>query len=811
MRKNALNVVIFLFLAGAMFFLWQQMEKNMPKPAPKEDPTPEVVDDQKKKDEQAKKDKEKQPEVPKVEPKPQPKIEPVVQKKAPTPRLVALGDDSFYNRVLLTNIGGGVQQVVLPKFGQADRVGREVKQKDAEGNSTTTPVPLYLIPGVPQHRSKALREEYVVPPIGPGDVKDPSILAEPSYTIFHYPTIEAKRPESLMGEDEWEPAPGYGTKEAPKIKVLPTGEHEMAYEYKLEDSKYKFTKTYTLGPKDYHVSLKIKIERLPGAVKGQTPLRYQLSGPRGLPIEGEWYSTTYRNAIIGWKDKKEANRRQVEDAASIGAKRGGEERLGGEDTKFKYMVVTTQYFASGVAISDRWKEEGAAEQPWKWVRATTEIPLGDKQDPNLPYFDDITVRAASDVIDLDPSEPPVIHSYVIYNGPSKVRLLSLMPDDRAVDEATVARYKDGLTLSTITDFRSDNLLGRFASFIYWSDLVILFTNLMHELLAAIHSVVPHWALSIVILTIMVRLMLFYPSRKQTAMSMKMMEVQKKLQPEFEKLYEKYKDDLHTYNREKTKLMMQHGANPFAAMGGCLLLFAQMPIMMGLYFCLQESIFFRLDSFLWIDSLAAPDMLRWWSESIPYISTPEDIGSFIYLGPYFNLLPILAVGLMLYQQSKMMPPSTDPQAEQQRRMMKIMMIMMAFFFYKVAAGLALYFIVSTTWGIIERQFIPKPKINLGGDGSGTATTGTANQASTNGKPATHDDAVAAAKAKSKGLLGRLREALQKRLEEMQKRADDQSKRQIVNDPNRPGGNNSQQDDQNGNQGGNRSERRRKRKK
>ena len=40
------------------------------------------------------------------------------------------------------------------------------------------------------------------------------------------------------------------------------------------------------------------------------------------------------------------------------------------------------------------------------------------------------------------------------------------------------------------------------------------------------------------------------------------------------------------------------------------------------------------------------------------------------------------------------------------MMKVMMVMMAFFFYKVAAGLALYFIVSTTGGIIERQFIPK---------------------------------------------------------------------------------------------------------
>ena len=114
--------------------------------------------------------------------------------------------------------------------------------------------------------------------------------------------------------------------------------------------------------------------------------------------------------------------------------------------------------------------------------------------------------------------------------------------------------------------------------------------------------------------------------------------------------------------------------------------------------------------------------------------------------------VLAVGLMLYQQAKMMPASTDPQAEQQRMMMKIMMVMMAFFFYKVAAGLALYFIVSTGWGIIERQFIPKPKINLDTPGAGGSTADLKPKAgSPNGKPGE----VAP---RPQGPLGRLREAL-----------------------------------------------------
>lgn len=812
MRKNALNVVVFMFLAGSMYFLWQHADKNwLPKPAKKEDPAAKLKQEFDRKLEEdvarvaeaaatrqariaglggpavaaAELPPPKLPEPPKVSPPPADAltfasagvvfgVTDYLGGVASRPTLVALGDGTFYNRVLLTTRGGGVQQVALPRFEQADRLGRPVK--DAAGN----PVPLFVVPGVVRTRGKQLREDYVVPDLQPGKVTDTTDLAEPSYTIFHYPTPDAKYPDPYLGEVNWD-------------KVLEEhpegGPHKVVFETVLRERNgiayyLKFRKTYTLSPTDYHVGLRLDIEKLnePGAAKGKGQLRYQLSGPHGVPIEGEWYTSTYRVGIVGWKDKTGTPRRQYEDSASITAKRGGEAVTRG-DNSFKYMVVANQFFASGVAIDDT--AEGAAKNPWAYVRATAELPFDQKQDPNQTHFDDITVRAASETLDLEPGKA-VAHSYLIYSGPSKVGLLKLMPPDRgAVSTELVDRYKDALTLSTITDFRSETWIGRFASSIYWTDLVIAMTNLMHLLLALIHRVIQHWALSIVVLTVCVRLVLLLPSRKQTAMSMKMMEVQKQLQPEFEKLQEKYKDDMGGYNREKTRLMMKHGANPFAMMGGCLLLFAQMPIMMGLYFCLQESVFFRLDSFLWVQNLAAPDMLVWWGEGIPYISTPDDVGSFLYLGPYFNLLPLLAVGLMLYQQSKMMPQTTDPQAEQQRMMMKLMMGMMALFFYKVAAGLALYFIVSTGWAIIERQFIPKPKIDGLTPPGGGDKPGAAAGASANGKPlSVADAAVAEAQKKHKGFFTRLREQLQAKMEDMQRKADEQSKRQIRNDPNRP---------------------------
>src|SRR5205807_4371100 len=141
-------------------------------------------------------------------------------------------------------------------------------------------------------------------------------------------------------------------------------------------------------------------------------------------------------------------------------------------------------------------------------------------------------------------------------------------------------------------------------------------------------------------------------------------------------------------RAQMDLYRKHGVHP---LGSCWIVLLQMPIFLGLYYSLQESIHFRLSSFLWIKNLAAPDMLVWWGENIPWISRPEDQGGLLYLGPYFNLLPIIAVVFMIVQQKMLTPPPTDEQQAMQQKMMKYMMIFFGLMFYKVAAGLCIYFI------------------------------------------------------------------------------------------------------------------------
>jgi YidC/Oxa1 family membrane protein insertase len=160
-----------------------------------------------------------------------------------------------------------------------------------------------------------------------------------------------------------------------------------------------------------------------------------------------------------------------------------------------------------------------------------------------------------------------------------------------------------------------------------------------------------------------------------------------------------------------ELFRKHGVNP---LGTCWLLLLQLPNFMGLYYCLQESVMFRLGEFLYIRNLAAPDMLVFWGEGFPWLTRPEDHGGLLYLGPYLNILPIIAVAFMIVQQKMLMPPPTDEQQAMQQKIMKYMMIFFGLLFYKVAAGLCLYFIASTLWGFAERRFLPKKKPTTEGE-------------------------------------------------------------------------------------------------
>jgi YidC/Oxa1 family membrane protein insertase len=196
--------------------------------------------------------------------------------------------------------------------------------------------------------------------------------------------------------------------------------------------------------------------------------------------------------------------------------------------------------------------------------------------------------------------------------------------------------------------------------------------------------------------------MFPLGRKQAMNAQKMQE----LQPEIKKIQEKYKKDMEARTKAQQELFRKHNYNPLS---GCLVVFIQLPIFMGLYRSLMVDVELRdapliSSAIRWCSNLAAPDMLCNWSWFMPaWVNSGAGIFG---LGPYFNILPVFTIVLFILQQKMFMPPAADEQAAMQQKIMKYMMVFMGLMFFKVASGLCLYFIASSLWGLAERKLLPK---------------------------------------------------------------------------------------------------------
>lgn len=192
---------------------------------------------------------------------------------------------------------------------------------------------------------------------------------------------------------------------------------------------------------------------------------------------------------------------------------------------------------------------------------------------------------------------------------------------------------------------------------------------LFKILAFIHSLIGNWGFSIIVLTMIVRGVMF-PLTKAQYTSMAKMRL---LQPKLMELRERYKDDRQKIGTETMKLYKSEKVNP---LGGCLPLLIQMPIFIALYWTLMESTELRQSSFmLWITDLSVKD-------------------------PFF-VLPILYGVTMFYLQKMSPTPVTDPV---QRKVFMAMPFVFTFMFCTFPAGLTLYWLVSNCFTILQQYVI-----------------------------------------------------------------------------------------------------------
>ncbi|MBS0357649.1 MAG: membrane protein insertase YidC [Proteobacteria bacterium] len=188
------------------------------------------------------------------------------------------------------------------------------------------------------------------------------------------------------------------------------------------------------------------------------------------------------------------------------------------------------------------------------------------------------------------------------------------------------------------------------------------------LMKQIYSIVGNWGWSIILVTVVIKLLFYHLSSK----SYRSMAMMRKFQPKIEALKQRYGDDKQKMSQALMELYKKEKINPF---GGCLPILIQIPVFIALYWVLLESVELRHAPFiLWIKDLSAPD-------------------------PYF-VLPII-MGITMFVQNKLNPAPPDPI---QAKMMMFLPAVFTVLFLYFPSGLVLYWVVNNIISILQQWHV-----------------------------------------------------------------------------------------------------------
>ena len=224
----------------------------------------------------------------------------------------------------------------------------------------------------------------------------------------------------------------------------------------------------------------------------------------------------------------------------------------------------------------------------------------------------------------------------------------------------------------------------------WSFIRPISKGVLYSL-TRMHDYIPNYGVVLIIFSLLVKI-LVYPLTKKSYQSTSAMQ---EIQPEVNKLREKFKNNPQKLNQATMELYKKKGVNP---LGTCFPMLLQMPLLFALFTVFRSTIELRGEPFVfWIKDLSAPDVLFYLPFKIP-----------LY-GNYVCALPIL-MALSMYAQQKMMQPNnaTGPQADQQKMMQYFMMGFFFLLFNSFPSGLNLYYTLFNILTIAQQKLTKNEK-------------------------------------------------------------------------------------------------------
>jgi YidC/Oxa1 family membrane protein insertase len=220
-------------------------------------------------------------------------------------------------------------------------------------------------------------------------------------------------------------------------------------------------------------------------------------------------------------------------------------------------------------------------------------------------------------------------------------------------------------------------------------------TILKWLLRIFYSVVPNYGVAIILLTILIKIVLFPFTKKSFESTAKM----SALQPKMQEIREKFKDNPNKMNAEIAELYKKEKVNP---MGGCLPMLLQFPVFISLYGLLNKHFELRGAVFIpgWITDLSLPESIYTLPFTIPFI------------GSEVRLLPLLYIASMIFSMKQSQSSTAgNPQAQSMNKMMIYFMPIMLFFvLYNAPSGLILYWAVMNIFTILQQKVTNRIKIH-----------------------------------------------------------------------------------------------------
>ena len=207
-----------------------------------------------------------------------------------------------------------------------------------------------------------------------------------------------------------------------------------------------------------------------------------------------------------------------------------------------------------------------------------------------------------------------------------------------------------------------------------------------------YKIIPNWGISIILLTILKRAILFPLTKKSSESTLKMQE----LQPKIQEIQAKYKDNTAKMNEEMAKFYKTAGYNPLS---GCLPLLIQFPLIFAMYNLFNNYFEFRGAMFIpgWIPDLSKGDSIMKLALTVPVVG---------WQLTHLRLLPIIYVISQLLYGKVTQTPGSAQQNSQMKFMMYGMPLIFFFIFYDAPAGLLIYWIFSNVLTMIQQIVINK---------------------------------------------------------------------------------------------------------